>query len=85
MPDVPFGRIEDHGIEPIRLAELGELTREELAALEEDANVARPRIGTDAERISGGSRNTPSAVSMDQQDVDLWQAVKAALPNERQR
>lgn len=45
--------MEELGIETNRLAELGELTRKELAAIEEDANVARPRIGTPSERISG--------------------------------
>jgi hypothetical protein len=74
----------DHcALSAVRLAELGELTGEELAAIEEDANVARPRIGTPAEHISGGGRNTPGAVSMDQQDVDLWEAVQAALKRGR--
>jgi hypothetical protein len=71
--------IEDRGCETIRLAELGALTPEELALLEEDANVARTRIGTDAEHISGGWRNTPGAESVDQLDVDLWENVQAAL------
>jgi hypothetical protein len=35
--------------EEVRLAELGELTDEEVAKLAEDANVARPRIGTPRE------------------------------------
>ena len=79
------GHWENKGGETIRLAELGELTPEELAALEEDANVARPRIGTDAEHISGGWRTTPGAYSVDQQDVDLWEAVRAALPRKGRR
>jgi hypothetical protein len=49
-----------------------------LAELEENANVARARIGTTAERFSGGGRQY--GVPVDQQDVDLWEAVKAALP-----
>jgi hypothetical protein len=45
--------------------------------------VARPRIGTPAERISGGSRNTPGAESMDQLDVDLRENVQAAIERGR--
>jgi hypothetical protein len=74
------GRMEGVGDETVRLAELGELTAEELAALREEANEARLRVGTDAERISGGGRNTPGAVSMDAQAVELWERVEAALP-----
>jgi len=62
--------------ETVRLAELGELTSEELAALQEKANEARLRVGTDAERISGGGRE--NGVSMDQRAVDLWDAVERA-------
>jgi hypothetical protein len=63
-------------LEAVRLAELGELTDDELAALREQANEAKLRIGTGSERISGGWRKY--GISMDQQDVDLWEAVCAA-------
>jgi hypothetical protein len=74
-----LGRMEGVGDETVRPAELGELTDEELAALPEDANEARLRIGTDAERIFGGWRNTPGAGSMDAQAVELWERVEAVL------
>jgi hypothetical protein len=63
--------------EPVRLAELGELTAEELAALREEANEARLRIGTESERISGGWRKY--GVSLDQQAVDLWETVESTV------
>jgi hypothetical protein len=63
---------EDYGIETIRLAELGELTAEELAALQDDANVAKLRVGTDSERFS-------DRVPVDQRTVELWERVKEAL------
>jgi hypothetical protein len=70
--------VTDHReLEAVRLAELGELTSHELAALDEQANEARLRIGTDSERLSGGGREY--GVSMDQRDVDLWEAVERAL------
>jgi hypothetical protein len=75
----PFGRMEGVGDETVRLAELGELTAEQLAALREGATEAKLRVGTAEERISGGGRNTPGAVSMDAQDVELWERVEAAL------
>lgn len=78
-----LGRTEGFGDETVRLAELGELSREELAALQEDANEARLRVGTDAEHISGGWRNTPGAVSMDAQAVELWERVEAVLEARR--
>jgi hypothetical protein len=68
--------------ETVRLAELGELTAAELAALHEAATEARLRIGTDSEKISGGWRQTPGAVSMDARDVELWERVEAALSNQ---
>jgi hypothetical protein len=74
-----LGRMEGVGDETVRLAELGELTAEELAALREEANEASMRIGTDAEHISRGWRNTPGAVSMDGRAVELWERVGAAL------
>jgi hypothetical protein len=67
---------EPRAVEAVRLAELGELTGEELAALGEQANEARLRVGTDSERISGGWRQY--GVSIDQRDVDLWEAVERA-------
>jgi hypothetical protein len=77
--------------EPIRLAELGLLTPEELAAIREDANVARTRIGTDAELIAGGGRiglERPVSPmlcieSFDRKAVLLEERVTAAL-KERQ-
>ena len=57
----------------IRLAELGQLSDEEIAELAEHAHEARARIGTTAERISGGH-------SCDAREVELYAAVKAALP-----
>lgn len=65
--------------EAVRLAELGELDDAELAALRERANEARLRIGTDRERVSGGSLKTPGAYSVDGREVELWEAVEAAL------
>jgi hypothetical protein len=59
------------------LAELGALTADELAALREEVNEARLRIGTDSERTSGGWRK--HGVSLDQQTVDLWEAVESAM------
>jgi hypothetical protein len=58
----------------IRLAELGQLSDEEIAALAEHAHEAR--IGTTAERVSGG----PGGHSCDAREVELYAAVKAALP-----
>lgn len=73
------GTEERYGDETVRLAQLGELTVEEVAALREEANEARLRIGTDAEHIAGGWRTTPGAVSMDACAVELWERVEAAL------
>jgi hypothetical protein len=42
------GRPAERDAEEVRLAELGELTDEEVAALAESANVAKARIGTPA-------------------------------------
>ena len=61
--------------ETVRLAELGDLTTDELAAIREQANEARLRIGTDRELISGGSRN--HGVSLDAAAVELWEPVSA--------
>ena len=64
--------------ETIRLAELGELSDEEIAAIAEKANEARLRIDTDGERISGGNRDTPGAGFPDREAVELYEAVTAA-------
>lgn len=58
--------------ETVRLAQLGELTAEELAVLREEALEARLRIGTDSELISNGT-------SLDQRAVQLAEAVERAL------
>jgi hypothetical protein len=69
--------VTDHReLEAVRLAELGELTSHELAALREQANEARLRVGTDSERIWGGWRE--HGVSMDVRAVELWEAVERA-------
>jgi len=60
----------------VRLAELGELRPDELAALGEGATEARLRVGTPRERISGGNRE--SGVSVDAAAVALWDAVELA-------
>jgi hypothetical protein len=70
---------EGEGDETVRLVELGELTDAELAALREQANEARLRMGTRAERISGGWRDMAGAVLVDAEAVDLWERVEAAL------
>ena len=58
--------------EPIRLAELGLLRDDEIAAIAERANEARPRIGTTAEHY--GPDCHP-----DRDAVELHEAVKRAL------
>jgi hypothetical protein len=65
--------------DPTSLAELGELRDDELATLHDRAIAAELRIGTDRERVSGGSLKTPGAYSVDAREVELWEAVKAAL------
>jgi hypothetical protein len=66
--------------ETLRLAELGDLTADELAALREKGNEAKLRIDTGRERVSGGSLKYGSrAVSLDQRDVELFEAVRAAI------
>lgn len=67
-----------NGAEAVRLAELGLLTVEEAAALQERANESRLRLGTDREQVSGGNRET--GVSMDRRHVDVWEAVERARP-----
>lgn len=57
--------------EAIRLAELGLLSRGEVAAISERGTEAKLRIGTDAELISGGT-------SIDAEAVELAGAVRAA-------
>ena len=75
-PPRPDDLTDHRELEAVRLAELGELNSSELAALHEKANEARLRVGTMSERISGGWRE--HGVSMDQRDVDLWDAVERA-------
>jgi hypothetical protein len=68
-------QMEGKHAETIRLAELGELSDEEVAAIAEKANEARLRVGTDSEHISGG----PYGGSMDSEAVELYEAVKEAI------
>ena len=70
---------DDPADEAVRLAELGELTAAEVAALREAALDAGLRVGTPGEQISGGWRQTPGAVSLDREAVELWERVEAAL------
>jgi hypothetical protein len=58
------------GAEEIRLAELGELTNEELAAIAERANVARTRVNTPAEHR--GPNYFP-----DRRAIELYERVSA--------
>lgn len=64
--------------ETLRLAELGELTDAELAALRERATEAKLRVGTDRERLADGR-------SVDAPTVDLWEAVRALGGDYRRR
>ena len=66
----------DRDQEPIRLAELGLLRDEEIAAITEQANEARARIGTPAEQISGGGS---SCSYPDREAVELGEALAAVL------
>ena len=50
---------------------------EEVAAIREAANEARLRVGTHAAHISDGWRKY--GVSLDQQAVELWEDVHAAI------
>lgn len=56
------------------LAAHGHLTDREIAVIERDADEARPRIGTPAERIGSGGIDRA-----DQRRVALWEAVERAL------
>jgi hypothetical protein len=58
--------------EALRLAELGELRPDELAALHERANEAKTRIGTPSELLSDGK-------SLDRRRVGLYERVEEAL------
>jgi hypothetical protein len=62
---------DDH--EPIRLAELGLLRDDEIAAIAERANEGRARIGTGAEHYGWGGYYP------DREAVELHEAVKRAL------
>ena len=66
----------DRDQEPIRLAELGLLRDEEIAAITEKVNEARVRIGTPAEHISGGGSTCSYP---DRETVELGEALSAAL------
>jgi hypothetical protein len=68
--------IDAYEIEPIEwMAAHGHLTDEEIAVIEERANKARPRIGTDAEEVgSGGDRADGGAAA-------LHAAVRRAFHN----
>jgi hypothetical protein len=69
----------------LRLAELGELTDAELAALRERATEARLRIDTGRERVSGGNLGSPGAVSLDRRAVELFERVEEALRSRERR
>jgi hypothetical protein len=61
----------------IWLASHGHLSPEEVAAITEDANVARPRVGTDGEQIGSGGVDR-----VDVRAVKLYEALTDALkPN----
>jgi hypothetical protein len=67
--------LDEYENEPIIwLAENGHLTAEEIADLAEEANEARPRIGTEAEEIGSGGVDRA-----DRRAVKLYEAVEAAL------
>jgi hypothetical protein len=70
----------DWAAEAVRLAELGELRDDELAALRERANEAKLRVGTPRERVSGGSLRYGgcAVVSVDRRAVELFEAVRTA-------
>jgi hypothetical protein len=59
----------------VYLAECGELTGEEVAAIAERANEARIRIGTPAEHCGG----TDGSYRPDRDAVELHEAVKRAM------
>jgi hypothetical protein len=66
--------------EAVRLAELGDLRDEELAALHGRASGARTRIGTAREQWNSGHRpDCGCCRSIDQQHVDLWEMVEAVV------
>jgi hypothetical protein len=69
--------IDAYEIEPIEwMAAHGHLTDEEIAVIEERANEARPRIGTDAEEVGSGGVDRA-----DSRAVALHAAVRRALRN----
>jgi hypothetical protein len=71
--DQPRGR----NAEALRLAELGYLRADELAAVRERANEARLRVGTGREHIS--AKGTDMEQRPDREAVELLEAVEAAL------
>ena len=66
----------ERGDEPVRLAQLGELTVSELAGLRERANEARLRVGTTGERVS--ALGTAMEQRPDRVAVELLERVQAA-------
>ncbi|HKH14520.1 MAG TPA: hypothetical protein VKA47_07685 [Solirubrobacterales bacterium] len=62
--------------EPTRLAELGQLTDEEIAVIAERANEARTRIGTDAQR---GTLTAAGWTGGDLDDVELWGRIEEVM------
>jgi hypothetical protein len=65
----------------LRLAELGELRDDELAAVRERAYEARLRIGTGSEHIS--AKGTDMEQRPDREAVELWERVEVALSRRR--
>lgn len=63
--------------ETIRLAELGELTNSEIAAIAERAQEAELRVGTKAEHVS--APGTEMECHPDRETAELYEAVTAAL------
>ena len=67
--------LDEYKTEPVEwMAAHGHLTAEEIAAITEKANEARPRIGTDSEHIGSGGVDRA-----DQRAVKLYEAITAAL------
>ena len=65
--------------ETIRLAELGLLSQDELAAIAESTSEAKLRVGTDRERKSGAPSDPDAVgrpVSLDERAVALSEAVR---------
>ena len=65
-------KLDNPHAETLRLAEVGELTDAELAALRERANEARLRVGTDRERLADSK-------SVDAPSIELWEQVRELM------